>query len=201
MSYWDKYKVHVPEGTSGEWAVERFVVQSERSIPNLRIALAGRMTVPPGTYTRLVSIRRSSGWHDPIMSDTPAECEDLYLLFSQATGRVLINGLGLGVALKGVLALPTVTHVDVVEISEDIIKLVWPTYASDPRVKLHRSDAFTMLWPRGTRWNVVWHDIWPTLCSDHLHEMTRLHRKYGRRCDWQESWCRDYMRRLARNGT
>lgn len=188
-----EYKVSVPLGQSGQWKVERFTVPNSWTVQNFRIAQSGRQTVPPGVYTRLIHM---NGWSDPMMSDTPAECLDLAPLFRRATGRVLLNGLGLGVALKGILSKRDVTHVDVVEISPDIIKLVWPTYAQDRRVQLHYGDAFTILWPKGTRWNTVWHDIWPTICSDHLVEMGRLHRKYARRCDWQESWCRNEMRRL-----
>lgn len=197
----NRHKVIVPEGQSGSWRVERFVVPDKPTIQNLRIALAGRLPVPPGTYTRLIQGGNlNGGWSDPVMSDTPAEYRDLSPLFHHATRRVLINGLGLGVALKGTLAIPSVTHVDVVEVSEDVIKLVWPTYVTDPRANLYCGDAFTITWPKGTRWNTVWHDIWPTICSDHLQDMVRLHRKYGRRCDWQGSWCRQEMQRLARRG-
>ena len=179
-------RVTVPEGRVGSWRVERFVVP-EHDIKALYYALHGR-PVDPGTYTRLIH----EGALDPIMSDTPSEIRDHIEPLLEAKrrgGRILMNGLGLGVVLKGFLSYPNVTHVDVVEIDADVIKLVAPSYP-DPRVKIYNADALTINWPPGLRWSVVWHDIWPSICSDNLPEMTKLHRKYGHKCDWQGSWCR-----------
>jgi hypothetical protein len=39
----------------------------------------------------------------------------------------------------------------------------------------------------------VWHDIWLDLCTDNLEGMGKLHRKYGRRTDWQGSWEKDRL--------
>lgn len=179
-TYWDKYKVNVPEGRSGAWRVERFVLAGTKDM-----------------YTRLIK-NGDGSWNETVMSDTPIECNDLRYLFDFATGRVLLNGLGLGVDLRGVLAIPSVTNVDVVEISEDVIKLVWPTYSSDQRAHLHRGDALTVSWPIGVRWDVVWHDIWHDLRSDHVEQMELLRRKYHDRCNWQDSWCRHEMSQMSR---
>lgn len=173
----------VPDGVSGVWSVERFVVESQ-TVEGLRFALQGR-PVPPGTYTRLVR-----GGTSTIMSDTPAELADHREFVRRATGRVLINGLGLGLALQEALAKPEVTHVDVVELSEDVFALVAPHFEGDPRVTIHLADAFDADWPKGTTWDVAWHDIWDNICSDNLDEMAKLNRKYGRRVGWQASWCR-----------
>src|SRR6266487_2122283 len=191
------YRVAVPEGRSGPWRVERFTVP-EMDVKALQYALHGR-PVDPGTYTRLIR----DGDHDPMMSDTPMEVRDhLAAIYEirQRGGRVLVNGLGLGVILQAALSCPNVTHVDVVEIDRDIIDLVWPTYAADPRAHIHHADAYTISWPKGMRWNVAWHDIWPTLTTDNFPLMTKLHRKYGRRVDWQESWGRDWLKAHYREG-
>ena len=193
-SYVDQYKVSVPEGRSGAYRVEKFEVPDQTTLENLRIMRDGRTPVSPGVYTRLL---RDGSFNGPIMSDTEAEVWDIDPLFRRAKGRVLLNGLGLGVALKGVLDKPEVTSVDVVEISQDVINLVWPTYEHDPRAHIHSGDALTFEWPVGTHWDVVWHDIWPTICADHLKDMHVLHRKYGGRAVWQGSWCRYEMERIA----
>ena len=131
-----------------------------------------------------------------MMSDTPAEIRDLiepWLKFKEPwVDRVLINGLGLGIVLKMALAQPHIQHIDVVEIEPDVIKLVAPSY-DDPRVQIHAGNAYTIKWPKGQEWSVVWHDIWPNICTDNLEGMGTLHRRYGRRVVWQGSWQREYL--------
>lgn len=193
ISWTELCKVNVPEGQSGKWGVERFTVEPD-SPHRLYYAAHGR-DVPPRTYTRLAP--------GPIMSDTPAEIRDHIrpLVEAKARGkRVLLNGLGLGVVLKGILSYPNVTRIDVVELEEDIIKLVAPTYQTDPRVHIYHADALTIKWNVDDHWTVAWHDIWPSICSDNLPEMSKLHRKYGRRADWQGSWCRAECQRSTRRG-
>ena len=82
------------------------------------------------------------------------------------------------------------SHVDVVESDKRVISLVGPYYTIDERVTIHHADAFeqSKTWPKDTRWNLAWHDIWADLCEDNLQEMFKLHRSYGRRVDWQGSW-------------
>jgi hypothetical protein len=127
------------------------------------------------------------------MSDTDAEIRDhlsaMWRIDRKETRRVLINGLGLGVVLKRAIEAPHVEHVDVVEIDDRVIELVGPHYACD-KLTIHHADAYEQArkWKPGTRWCVAWHDIWRDLCEDNLPEMARLHRSYGRRVDWQDSW-------------
>ena len=58
-------------------------------------------------------------------------------------------------------------------------------------------DALQFM-PRGMKFTVVWHDIWNHICSDNLPDMHKLHRKYGRRTDWQGSWARHLCERQMR---
>lgn len=181
--------VTVPEGSSGPWSVSRFTIGSEPSISMLRLAMSGRST-RPGTYTKLV--HRSRG---VVMSDTDAEKRDHYAFVAAARGHVLINGLGLGMCVAAVLSRPKVERVTVVEIDPDVISLVGPHYTSD-RVEIVEASAFDYVPPKGVRYGAVWHDIWDSICEDNRPEMIRLHRKYGRRCDWQGSWGRQVMDRM-----
>lgn len=186
-------QVSVPEGTKGPWTIKRFTVDAEPSIANLRLAMDGR-GVAPGTYTKLVHAQRGI-----VMSDTTAEKRDHIGFVRAARGHVLINGLGIGMCLAAVLAKDTVTQVTVVEIDADVIALVADHYATDPRVGIVHSSAFDYQPPKGVRYGAVWHDIWDSICADNLPEMTRLHRKYGRRADWQGSWCRLECERARRS--
>jgi len=182
----NEIEVDVPDGESGSWKIDTVVVtREEAAIENMHMARYGRY-VPPGVYKRL----KRDG--NTIMSNTPDEIQDHRTMFYQAKdsgGSVLINGLGLGVALKKVLSFENVTDVTVVELSEDVISLVSPYY-KDERLTIVHASAYDYKPPKGKRYNVVWHDIWDNICSDNLPEMHKLHRKYGRRSDWQGSWCR-----------
>ncbi len=189
-------KVNIPEGRSGKWYVEKFEVKNDVEHAIFNIHSMGR-SVPVGTYTRLMY---DHGWHNPMMSDTPAEMHDhataIYKI-ERLGGRVLINGLGLGCILKATLSFPNVERVDVVELEQDIINLVAPSYP-DLRVHIYHADAYTIQWDKSDKWTVAWHDIWSNICSDNLAGMGKLHRKYGHRVQWQGSWSKDeclYQRR------
>lgn len=183
-------RMDIPAGTSGEWSVEKFTVSKEdERLGHLRAMFSsssrGRY-VPAGTYTRL----RCNG--STVMSNTPDEIDDFYEFLHHATGNVLINGLGLGVVLDACLAKPEVTHVTVVEVSEDVINLVGIHFQKKhgDRVTIVQADALEYKPPKGSHFDAVWHDIWTDICADNLPEMKKLHRKYGRVADWQGSWCR-----------
>ena len=192
MSY-EEYKVNVPEGRSGKWEVNRF------EIPKGALRNYGHRYPPPGAYTRLM-------WGETVvMSDTPAEIRDHYPLFHAAEnaaelchrtcaggGSALIHGLGLGIALKGVLD-AGLRYATVIEKSSDVIALVAPYYRELylDRVRIIHADALTWQPPKGALYDVVWHDIWDNICAGNLPEMHRLHRRYGRRSRWQKSWCRE----------
>ena len=179
----------IPEGRSGDWAVERFEMTADQAMMS-RIR-DGYRYCPQGTYTRLVRRGRC------IMSDTPAELGDLGRFRRGVYGSVLINGLGLGIAAKMALEKEIVIDVTVIEASPDVIALVGPHLACS-RLTIIHADAYEWKPPKGRRWNTVWHDIWDDICADNLEGMKRLHRKYGRRADWQESWCRFQCERASR---
>jgi hypothetical protein len=163
-------------------------------LANLAYEVQGRGCLP-GDYSRLIV--DGELW----MSDTTSECRDHLLpvkMGDMLGGRALINGLGLGCVVGAML--DTVDHVDVVERDQRIIRTVGAWYKAEygDRLTIHHDDAFTIQWPKGTRWNVVWHDIWPTIASDNLPEMERLHRKYGSRSRFQASWCASECRWMRR---
>lgn len=174
--------IDIPEGQAGPWRVERFeMTELAAGLSSIR---DGGRYCPAGTYLKLSRNGRC------IMSNTPAEMSDLYPFRRHATGNVLINGLGLGIAASLALAKADVTAITIVELSPDVISLVAPSLA-DPRVTVIEADAYEWQPPKGIRYNAVWHDIWDDLTQDNLPFMARLHRKYGRRTDWQGSWGRE----------
>lgn len=187
--------IEVPDGVSGKWAVQSFeVTEQGAAMQNLRCILNNTPSraIVPGKYKRL--IRNDGGRFGPVivMSNTPAEVRDHieFIQIAKMGGSVLIHGLGLGVALKAILESDEVEEVTVIEKSMDVINLSGPTYLADSRVKLYHADAMEWKATPGRRFSAVWHDIWDTICETNLQDMHTLHRRYGRRCDWQGSWCR-----------
>jgi hypothetical protein len=198
MSHRDNWKVDVPEGRSGAWIVERFTVDESGSAWSF-ITGKGR-GVSPGTYTRL----KRDGSFDVTMSDTPDEYRDHLEAIRMAKGHVLLNGLGLGCVLQCCAEKPEVTKITVIERSEDVIALVAPHYREKygNKIEIIHADAMEYKPPKGVRYGAVWHDIWDNMCEDNLPQMHTLHRKYGRRTDWQGSWGRsliEYRKRQTKD--
>ena len=171
--------------------VERFVVKPDEDkdfgefIAHLVHESVGR-GCPPGIYSALRV--------DDVlwMSDTTSERRDHrdpVVVADMFRGRNgLVTGLGLGCVVGAML--DSLEHVDVIEKDDRIIDTVgeWYRETYGDRVTIIHADALAYRWPKGMRWNIVWHDIWPKLSPLNLPEMATLHRRYGSRCDWQGSW-------------
>lgn len=200
---WLKYQVNYPEAQVGPFKLEHFVIEQDSPWRRKNIILEGMdRDTGYGTFTKLVELRPNEP--DPgdrrvlWMSDTRAEIlehapmlEKLELCGSaRQAKRVLINGLGLGIIARAALNTPGVEHVDVVDINYDVIELVGGFLTKDSRITIHPGDAYKIKWPRGTRWDLAWHDIWPTISDDNIPGMDELTRKYQGRVMWQASWQR-----------
>jgi hypothetical protein len=197
MNLYDLMTVDVPEGELDGMKVERFTIHPD-STGNLREAIRSGRGTKPGVYTKLTG--DGNFW----MSDTDAEKRDhlepLWKVQSLEARRVLLNGLGLGMVLGAVLSFGHVERVDVVERDERVIGLVGPHCLRDSRVRIHHADAFEQAkkWPKGTRWDVGWSDIWSDYSTDDLPQMETLNRSYGRRCSWHRCWMQDVLQDTAR---
>jgi hypothetical protein len=73
-------------------------------------------------------------------SDKPDEIYIQYIAFHKMRGRVLVGGLGLGMAANMIAAKPEVTSVTVIEREPDIIRLVEGNL--DPKVTVVQADVF-----------------------------------------------------------
>ena len=112
----------------------------------------------------------------------------------------MVHGLGLGVCLQALASRPEVEHVLVIEKSEDVRALVAPHYRTmfGDKVQIDLGDAFTWR-PQALRFDFAWHDIWDDLCTDNLEEMATLHRRFGRRVMYQDSWGKGLLQRQRRH--
>ena len=195
----DEIRSTLQPGSKGKWEIIRFEVsKGDAKFFNLGQMINGRSRfIEPGIYTKLTR----NGL--VIMSDTPAEVSDLYELRWQAKGKVLILGLGLGVATEICLNKEDVSEVVVVEIDQEVIDLVgtqlFKKYGDD-RLKIICADAVAWKSPRGERYDVVWHDIWDNICADNMDEIRLLRRRYGQKSNWQGTWAYEEHRNLCYSG-
>lgn len=198
-------QTEVPEGRKGRHRIERFEVSQEAAnFQNMRAMIGSSSRyIRPGRYTRLMRVRDAPfdgdqlpGEGTCVMSDTPCELMDHLEAIHRAQGHCLVHGLGLGIIVEAMLRKDGVERVTVVEISPDVIGLVGPYLYErwGGRVEIVEADCMTWKPPRGARYGAVWHDIWDNICADNLPDMKHLHRRYGRRCEWQGSWARERIR-------
>jgi len=190
---WKDLQVDVPEGTVGAWTVDKWTPDPNDihfQLENMRTP--SRQILPGYIYTRLLR------GNNPIMTDTPAELGDLWAILHAVQEldepTVLIHGLGLGCVMNGCF-IDGASKVTVVEKEEDVIALVGPHWQEryGDRLEIIHGDAFTWKPPKGARWDLVYHDIWDDLNTDNLKEMSKLHRRFGKRSGDQHSWCRPVL--------
>jgi hypothetical protein len=191
----------IPEGKSGDAEISHFTVSEEESR-----CLAHRGAPPPGKYCRLMI---GNGW-GPMMSDTPAEQRTNVDVVEKAHGNVLIAGLGIGMILVPILDKQRVRHVTVVEKSADVIKLVMPAlreYLSDDyntKLVVEHKDIFAFEPDKTLKWDTIYLDIWPHICTDNLVDITKLKRKFAKRLNrdnpqaWMGAWVEDELRAKKR---
>lgn len=187
-------KVSVPEGKKNNISIEKFTVSENESLSSVFSHGFSRM-VHPGEYTKLVINGRV------VMSDTMAEVADHATPVRRAKGNCLIAGLGIGVVLQALLRKEIVEHVTVIEKNQDVIDLVEPHYKDlfgCDRFDIICADIFHWKSPKGMKYGMAWFDIWPSLCTDNLLEMHKLHRKFGRCAKWKGSWGREILEKKKR---
>jgi hypothetical protein len=205
LAWFQPYQVNYKARRVGDWEIYKYTVTDRDALVfNLNEVDAGRH-IAPGNYTSLV-------WHgstevddkgipvfpagQTIMSDSPAEISDHMEFIDRAYGRILINGLGLGVVANALLQdekRDCIEHIDVVELNPEVIELVSYYFKDDPKITIHQGDAYTFEWPHDAYWHCAWHDIWYTINPDDLPLQDKLHNKYKNRVQWQDSWHRRWL--------
>jgi len=188
----------IPKGAKGLWYIRKFNNPFPLQLPNCRIR-------PAGDFTMLLrwtnaTIGKDAG--ECVMVDDPPELLKHVQAARAASGDVLVTGLGLGCVLRMLQVNPRVERITVVEISRDVIDLVWPHTPQD-RVELVHADALDYLPNCGRRWNCAWHDIWsdedkdqPHLQVLHQQMILALHERVARQGAW--AFPRNQKRALQR---
>ena len=155
--------INIPENQIGNWKVE---------IDNGECSL----------------IKVSMG--NSIMKDCQYEYDTHQWLWDNATGNILVAGLGIGFLNKELIDNHNFTSVTIIENSQDVIDLVWPYCAKDSRFTLIKEDIETWNVPAGSHWDIGWFDSWvadnPLSYDAYVSAMKY---KYGQFCDKIGAWC------------
>ena len=141
-----------------------------------------------------------------MMSDGDMEHRSNYRPTSRMNGDVLIAGLGIGMILVPILRNPKVKSVVVLEKYQDVIDLVEPPLrkalgADATKLTVLCADVFDWEIPRDQKFDSIYFDIWPNICTDQLKDITKLKRKFCRRVrqgGWMAAWMEQDLRRRRR---
>lgn len=199
------YDVHipelVPEGEQGLATVKHFTVSKHDSaFTAIRAMQHPGSYVPEGSYAQLLVGRTL------MMSDTSMERRSNVGFTWKAHGKVLVAGLGLGLILFAIADEPKVEHITVIEKYQDVIDLVSPAVKAKlgDKVTIICADIFDWRPAKGTKFNTIYFDIWPDICTDNLKDMEKLHRAFASKLDksdparWMDSWQRDALKAQRR---
>jgi spermidine synthase len=121
-----------------------------------------------------------------VMEDSLRELRRHLPIWMNASGRVLVTGLGLGCVVRGLLASPAVEHITVVELDRHIIRVVGHEFQSNRRVRLVHGDALKVSF-RGEKFDWAWHDLWTedkSLQLMHGRVMQRFKKQVSRQGAW-----------------
>lgn len=127
-----------------------------------------------------------------MMSDTPMEIRTNREFICLANGHVLIAGLGMGTIVHIIQDFDTVKSITVIEYDKDVLEVVMPQMKFNSKVKVIHDDIYT--WKPEMKYDVIWFDIWPTICSDNWEDMKKLNKKFKYKLNrtnvncWMRSW-------------
>jgi len=143
--------------------------------------------------------QRHNGWNRQWMSDTYLERSTNADFLREATGHVLILGLGIGMLPVALCRKEDVESVTVLEIEPQVIALVEP-YIRHSKLAVIQADAFSPPL-RGRHFDAVYVDVWENICSDNWETMKILqaiYRGLAKKGGLVTSWLRDYIKDEAK---
>ena len=191
--------INIPEGTSNDYAIKHFKRNGPVHAHNLR-------TIVFGQPQQTIPFEGESTWHELTysggqwMTDLPIEQaqHDREMAPMEGAENVLVGGLGLGYAVHKLVRDYDVERIDVVEISQDVINLVWPHVASDVKALcvLHHADLFKYIEENQDKeWDFGFYDIWQSDGECTFHDMVvPLRQQSLKICDEVICWNEDIMR-------
>lgn len=170
----------IPEGTCGDYSIKHEIINpgTELAVVSPRDAMfQGRKTVSIKTdqirtIHKLIEIGKNDkgktsscvAW----MTDFPYEVFSHHEDIDGFSGKILLGGLGLGVAVSILEKNKNVTEITVIDQCSALQKLVWP-YLKIEKTKLIIDDLFEYLKKCTEKYDFAYYDIWAP-SGEFIHE-------------------------------
>jgi len=149
-----RIKIDIPEQETENWYIKK-VSGDSSTIYSMAI---GRPCLgkeePNDEYTFLCQKNPNS----IVMADTYHEYSEHNHLWKNASGHVLIGGLGLGLVNKFLLDSDLVDHVTIIEKNQEVIDMVWPHCPKSSKFTLIKADIEK--YDPDTCWDYAWFDTY-----------------------------------------
>lgn len=192
----------IPEGKSGDYAVEHFTVSEQEA--DLYLLRATYNFDYLGRHFEKGDFCRLKMKDSLITSDGGGERWSTVEVCNRAMGNILIAGLGIGMMLCRIVPKPEVESVTVVEISPDVINLVEEhirEYLGEASQKLEIVLGDIWEFVPAHKYNTMWFDIWGDYSGNTYEETKRLHKRFQKYVDrssppFVDSWMRWHMKEL-----
>lgn len=159
---------HIPTEKSGLW----FIYKKSYLTDKIVDYRGQERTLPASEITYLIRMTMETIHLDPpgdiVMEDTIFELETHYNFIKRASGNVLVTGLGLGCAIRGLLINPKVKHITCIEKSGDVLKLIQP-YMPKDKLTIIQADALEWTKKNKFSFDCAWHDLWTDRCTGEPH--------------------------------
>jgi len=131
-----------------------------------------RYYIPDGKYVRLCD---RTGC---VMSDTDMEKRTNRNFIYNANGDVFVAGLGIGLIILPIQDNKEVKSITILEKYSEVIELVGKQLPLNDKVKIIHGDVFEYEFPKGTKFDTIYFDIWNYVNEDVYEEMKILKKKY-----------------------
>jgi len=156
--------IHIPNGKSGKYEISH----TEHPVGRPLTVVSPRTAIFTGQeplrvcYNEPVPITVLKDKDGIWMTDSPEEQASAHSALTKCKGRVLVGGLGLGYFVKKLQEKNNVKSVVVIEISNDVIRLVWNHLKLDKRFSILRTDIKKFLkgYKSNRKFDWVYLDIW-----------------------------------------
>jgi len=154
------------EGKVGKFELKKFTIGNS----DLRAMMDG---IPTGDYIKLQNPC------DVIMSNTSMEKRSNARFVMDVHGDVFIAGLGIGLIVLPIQDKEEVKSITILEKYPEVIELVGKQLHLNEKVKIIQGDVFDYEFPKGTKFDTLYFDIWNYVNSDvYEKEMKVLKKKY-----------------------
>ena len=148
-----RIEVNIPEGISGNFEIAHYTSETTDNMWQTYLNMKNE------THDSHIVLLKE-GCSMPIMQDSEAEYNEHQWLWDNATGDILIGGLGIGMIHQSLIDNPNVTSITIIELEQDVVDLVWEHCAKDDSFTLVVDNFETWTPPEDSSFDTVWGDTW-----------------------------------------